>query len=240
MTRTLSSRLATTGARLRMRSRELCFEPLPGGRTRFSFMVRNEGAEPSAPERATISFAPFGAFVPGRLLRRVRIPAIEPGEVARIEQDFGEDYLRKQAEVLASMTATRVDMRQPGRVPVTMSYAGNFDVFVRPGLAVERHCGLVSRVVAGALNHACFQVGSGYGAYKLELAQLPPDWTASLEQFGAQRLGWGEWAESARGVGFLVKFRPPPAALGGSMELRVTEFETARSTSIEFEVPAPT
>jgi hypothetical protein len=187
MTRTLSSRLATTGARQRKRSPEHCFEPLPGGRTRFSFMVRNEGAEPSAPERATISFAPFGAFVPGRLLRRVRIPAIEPGEVARIEQDFGEDYLRKQAEVLASMTATRVDMRQPGRVPVTMSYAGNFDVFVRPGLAVERHCGLVSRVVAGALNHACFQVGSGYGAYKLELAQLPP---ASWSSSGRRLLHW--------------------------------------------------
>lgn len=204
-------------ARLRIEREDLRFGPLADGRVLLEFTVHNDGEEPSRPELATISFARFGAFVPSRPVGSQIVPPIASGGSATMSATFRD---------LMLTAACRATTR--------LAFAGNFDVFVRPGVEAERHCGFVVRCVPGATNLAEFMVGHRPDAYRFDLESDAQEWPVTIIESSGKDLVWGEWRSLARTTRHLASFMPPAGAEEGGLAIGVTERSSGRRAVVEF------
>jgi hypothetical protein len=168
--------------------------------------VHNVGEHRSSPTAAALMAAPFGAFVPWKRLRRLVVPAIEPGGSAILTADvfrpttapLGPPDRVRPRQVLIALGAEddrpRTNTATPPRrarrnfLPPDLlemlgnrniHWAGNLNVFIG-SQEVERHMAQALRVYPGEVNMAIFVVGSGRDAYRFHVIGEGEDWKATL------------------------------------------------------------
>ena len=120
---------------------------------------------------------------------------------------------------------------QPG---ARVSFAGNFDVFVRPSVAAERHRATIVRCTPGATNMAMFVVGSEKNSYRFSLAPDSSPWPVELTLGGATSVEWGQWSRQQGSSRYWLFFQPPEAGGTGALAVVVSQRSPLREASVEF------
>src|SRR5437899_5205179 len=77
---------------LRVERTDISFHDSAGGTVRIQVAVHNAGARRSPPTPMRLESAPLGAFVPWRLLTRLLVPPLEPGESRELDAEVARPH----------------------------------------------------------------------------------------------------------------------------------------------------
>lgn len=237
---------------------------IDGDRILIAIDVHNRGGRRSQPAEMSIAAAPFGAFVAWQPLSRIPVPAIEPGDSARVslaarrtpvapipfERATPELLIERERATARGLAVTNLTSRTPS-LPIDLldvmrcgstHWVGNLDVFVR-GAHVERHCARELCIQPGRRNVTFFAVGSRPDAYRFEI-ETPGRLDVSMqlvrprETLGdrsrAQRIRPGEWFDVERQTYVMLVLQPHAEDTPASVGVRVRERSSARDALVEF------
>jgi hypothetical protein len=238
---------------------------IDGDRILIAVDVHNRGERRSQPAEMSIAAAPFGAFVAWQPLSRILVPAIEPGDNARvslaarrtpvapvpIERATAEALIERERATTRGLAVLNLTSRMPS-LPVdifafmrcgSVHWVGNLDVFVR-GAHVERHRAQELRIQPGRRNVTYFAVGSRPDAYRFEI-EAPRNWAAAMQlvplravladRSSAQPIHPGQWFELERQTYVVLTLDPHDDDTPAAVGVRVHERSSAREALVEFE-----
>lgn len=115
--------LSKSQAGLVVNPMDITFEDLNSDTVMVRVKIRNEGSHPSSPTYIRLESAPFGAFVPGRPLAMLPVPALKPGESRELSVEatrphptpLGKFDRVPPGSVLTALNASPAEQpRQPG------------------------------------------------------------------------------------------------------------------------------
>jgi hypothetical protein len=186
--------------------------------------VVNRGPDRTDPGHLVVEAAHLGAFVPGRVVARIAVPALDPGERRTVGFDLNRNALPSPAvlnEVILKVFSPILKARDVELLS-TVDWAGNLNVWfdVAPERTVEVHRALNLKVAASRKVALGVFLPEEANGFDIATSCDAPQWSADVVRV-------------AREICLLV-VSAPGAGTRATVDLLVTRRADGRAVPVEF------